>query len=65
MSHPLEADRDFTVALIERAPGLYSAELPALIAPNWHWIVDAGEAGWRLDGSLSRQNFIDASSLPN
>ncbi len=63
LSHPLEADRDFTVALTQSAPGLYDAELTALIAPNWHWIVEAGDAGWRLDGSLSTQDFIDPDPL--
>lgn len=58
-SHPLEADRDFTVQLTSSAPGLYTTELPNRVAPNWHWILDAGETGnWRLDGSLGTDDFL-------
>jgi hypothetical protein len=59
LSHPLEADRDFTVTLRSSAPGLYLAELPAVVAPRWHWTLSpAGEAAWRIDGSLERGDFL-------
>jgi hypothetical protein len=62
LSHPLEADRDFNVQLNSAAPGLYLAELPADVAPNWHWTLDAGEdSPWRLDGSLEASDFLDQS----
>lgn len=75
LSHPLEADRDFTVKLTQVAPGLYDAELPNPVEPNWHWTLssaadpelaagalstgDAGSSDWRLDGSLRIDNFIN------
>lgn len=57
-SHPLEADRDFSVTLAELAPGLYQAELPAEVSPNWHWIMESIDNQWRLDGSLRPEDFI-------
>ncbi|KGE03332.1 CcoH-like protein [Pseudohaliea rubra DSM 19751] len=58
LSHPLEADRDFTVQLRRTGETRYAAALPAPVASNWHWILDAGEDGsWRLDGSLARGDF--------
>ena len=58
LSHPLEADRDFTVQLKRSGPARYEATLPASVASHWHWILDAGEnGGWRLDGSLQAGNF--------
>ncbi|WOJ93897.1 FixH family protein [Congregibacter variabilis] len=62
-SHPLEADRDFTVTLSEVAPGLYQTELPAELSPNWHWTMEASDSQWRLDGSLAAEDFI--SSAPS
>jgi hypothetical protein len=73
LSHPLEADRDFSMVLQRQAPGLYGGQMPATVAANWHWtlgaIAQAGtetddgstatEEGWRLDGSLTAQNFLD------
>jgi hypothetical protein len=58
LSHPLEADRDFSLDLRRIAPYRFAAELPQPVASHWHWILDAGESGpWRLDGSLSASNF--------
>lgn len=54
LSHPMEADRDFYLTLGRRTDGIYSAPLPTVIGPYWHWTLDAGEnSEWRLDGSLS------------
>ena len=58
-SHPLEADRDFNVTLIELAPGLYQSSLPTELAPNWHWTLESENGKWRLDGSLSSKDFIN------
>jgi len=60
-SHPLEADRDFAVILASVAPSLYQAELPADLAPNWHWILEPDSRNWRLDGSLGSSEFITSS----
>ena len=53
LSHPLEADRDLLV-LGRYTAGGYSATLPQAVAPNWHWVLDAGEdSDWRLQGALT------------
>ncbi|MDP5053805.1 MAG: FixH family protein [Congregibacter sp.] len=64
LSHPLEADRDFSVALLQIAPGLYQADLPAALSPNWHWTLETSSNQWRIDGSLRQEDFIN-SDLPN
>ena len=54
LSHPLEADRDFILVLGRYTAGGYSATLPQAVAPNWHWVLDAGEdSDWRLQGALT------------
>jgi hypothetical protein len=52
LSHPLEADRDFTVPLSRIGPGLYRGALEHSIAPRWHWTLESGEDRWRLDGAV-------------
>lgn len=53
LSHPLEADQDFTVSLSKMSPGLYQGVLAHKVAPRWHWILEAQqENGWRLDGAV-------------
>ncbi|MEM8560758.1 MAG: FixH family protein [Pseudomonadota bacterium] len=64
LSHPLEADKDFTLTLSRIAPGVYQSPLPKAVAPRWHWTLDhEGTGGWRLDGNLESDDFGD--SLPN
>jgi hypothetical protein len=54
LSHPLEADRDFTVTVVQSTPGQYRGRLVARVEPRWHWaLVSDGEPAWRLDGSIS------------
>jgi hypothetical protein len=51
LSHPMEADRDFTVTLAQESPGMYRGALTHKIAPHWHWILEEQrDNGWRLDG---------------
>ena len=58
LSHPMEADRDFYLTLGRRTDGIYSAPLPTVIGPYWHWTLDTGEnSEWRLDGSLSQRDI--------
>jgi len=58
LSHPLEADRDFTVALSRIAPGIYQGRLPAGVAPRWHWtLAPEGAGGWRLDGDIHARDI--------
>ncbi len=58
LSHPLEANRDFTVALQPLDNGRYVATLREPVGPRWHWILEpAGESAWRLDGVLSSPDF--------
>ena len=54
LSHPLEADRDFSVPLTRVGPGTYRGELQEPVFPRWHWRLEPMQTGaWRLDGSLS------------
>jgi uncharacterized protein len=58
LSHPLEADRDFTVLVPRIAQGSYRTVLPQAIAPHWHWTLELPQAGgWRLDGSVQAADF--------
>ncbi len=58
LSHPMEADRDFRVVLVESTPGEYRGRLPAAVAPRWHWTLEAeGASDWRLSGSLGEREF--------
>lgn len=53
LSHPLEADRDFTVPLVRVSPGLYRGSMGQQIMPNWHWILQGlRRDDWRLDGEV-------------
>jgi len=62
LSHPLEADRDFSVTLDRVAPALYVGALPSPAAANWHWTLEPDSESWRLDGSLDAGNFLSADS---
>lgn len=58
LSHPIEADRDFSVELIQASPGRYRARLPQAPAAGWHWVLESGtEPPWRLDGSFGPGDF--------
>ena len=62
LSHPLEADRDFVIALQEVESGVYSGALDSTVATRWHWILDfVGSTTWRLDGSIVDSDFSDES----
>jgi hypothetical protein len=63
MSHPLEADRDFTVILAKVKPGLYRGIHEDEVAPRWHWILEAPQPnGWRLDGAVLATDFGNVSN---
>ena len=56
LSHPLEADRDFTVELERIQPGVYAGLLKEAIEIRWHWTLkNRGESVWRLDGTANRE----------
>jgi hypothetical protein len=58
LSHPLEADQDFSVPLLQSEPDVYRAYLPSPVAAHWHWIIESeGSAPWRLDGSTENSDF--------
>lgn len=62
LSHPLESDRDFVVALQQVEQGVYSGEFHSAIATRWHWILDfVGATTWRLDGAVQGSDFSDES----
>ncbi len=57
-SHPLEADRDFTVPVEDFGSGVYRGSLAGPVATRWHWILeDPGADGWRLDGTLENADL--------
>jgi uncharacterized protein len=61
LSHPMEADRDFTVTLARAGAGLYSGTLDNGIAPHWHWtLVQPSANDWRLDGDVQAVDIGDA-----
>ena len=63
LSHPLEADRDFTVTLDKASVGLYTGILEAPVAARWHWTLEAQDgAGWRLDGVVQAADTGHAAS---
>lgn len=58
LSHPLEADQDFSVTLQRRQNGVYSAVLKREVFQRWHWKLQSPEnGGWRLDGVLADEDF--------
>ncbi|KAA1193374.1 FixH family protein [Pseudohalioglobus sediminis] len=58
LSHPLESNRDFEVALVQSTPGEYRGRLQYPVAERWHWtLIFEGEEAWRLDGSITRANL--------
>ena len=60
LSHPLEADRDFSITLQRGPDGIYSAALIREVAQRWHWKLQSSEnGGWRLDGVLAPEHFTD------
>ncbi|CAA0087863.1 Uncharacterised protein [Halioglobus japonicus] len=61
LSHPLEADRDFTVPLAQIEPGSYRGSLNAEITPNWHWTLQGlQQEDWRLDGKVQAADIDNA-----
>jgi hypothetical protein len=64
LSHPLEADRDFTVTLARVSDGRYQGELgDNEVAAHWHWILKGrADDAWRVDGVL---NSNQISNAPN
>jgi hypothetical protein len=58
LSHPLEADQDFSVQLLNSEEDVYTAYLPRPVAAHWHWIIESkGSTPWRLDGSIDNSDF--------
>lgn len=62
LSHPLESDRDFEVALRRIDSGHYGGTLRETIQPRWHWTLKGGGTdAWRLDGSVVAADIGDAA----
>lgn len=55
LSHPIEADRDFSAPLTRIASGLYQGGLAHKVAPHWHWSL--GNNTWQLDGTVQSSEF--------
>lgn len=63
LSHPLEADLDFSVPLLHSEADIYRAYLPRPVAAHWHWIIESnGSTPWRLDGSIENSDFDNEPS---
>jgi len=63
LSHPLEADLDFSTTVTKVGAGRYQGPLQRSIAPRWHWTLEfTGDEPWRLDGSLKASDISDAAS---
>jgi hypothetical protein len=61
LSHPMEADRDFELALDNFGSGVFRGTLPQPVAQRWHWILESpGDQAWRIDGTLGDADFGDA-----
>jgi hypothetical protein len=61
LSHPLEADRDFTLSLSRVGPGLYRGALEHRVAPRWHWTLESLDNRWRLDGAVQASEVSHAA----
>jgi uncharacterized protein len=60
LSHPLEADSDFSLTLLHSEPGIYQAGLPHPIAVHWHWLLEPpAPANWELNGRVRPGDFVD------
>ena len=63
LSHPLEADRDFSVPLVRVGKGLYRGSLNQEVIPHWHWILQGlRRDDWRLDGDVQAADIDNAAS---
>ncbi len=60
LSHPMEADRDFQVMLLESTPGEYRGRLQDGAAPRWHWTLSpqSDDESWQLSGVLGSAEFV-------
>ena len=62
LSHPLEADRDFTVPLVQIAPGSYRGSLERQVSLHWHWTLQGLQRDdWRLDGEIQAADIDNAA----
>ncbi len=59
LSHPMEANLDFQLTLLESVPGEYRGRLASDVGPRWHWTLEpaSGELQWRLAGTLEAADF--------
>ena len=62
LSHPLEADRDFRVALTKLTTGIYRGQLQTPVSPRWHWTIEEKLSNsWRLDGVVEATDISHAT----
>jgi hypothetical protein len=53
LTHPIEADRDFSVDLSPGPDGVFFAALQTSITSGWHWSVSASEPEpWLISGTV-------------
>lgn len=58
LSHPLEADDDFTLELSRVTRGEYAGSLPSAVAPRWHWRLEPLSGEWRVDGLVMAADLV-------
>lgn len=64
LSHPLEADRDFSIPLRQIAPRVYQGLLETEVTARWHWqLRDPDDPAWHLDGVITAEDLLDAGAI--
>ncbi len=63
LAHPMEADKDFTLALLPGPDGLFFATMPRSISRGWHWAVSAHDPElWLISGVIDAQVLSNGDS---
>ncbi|GAB5452059.1 MAG: FixH family protein [Halioglobus sp.] len=58
LSHPMEANQDFELPLMQAATGVYTAALPHPVGERWHWSLQPLEGEpWRLTGVVGKREL--------
>lgn len=60
LSHPVDAEQDFSARLSRIGPAEYIGRLSIEVGPRWHWyLLPAKDAQWRLDGVIQSGNMAN------
>jgi hypothetical protein len=62
LAHPMEADKDFSLALLPGPDGVFFATLPTQISRTWHWSVSGAEPEvWLVSGVIDETAFSNGA----